>query len=283
MQDIVTQRFIQCHRKILDLNKVRSSRQFAISLDYLPQSLSEILKGRRNAPVELLRKTVETYQVSADFLFTGQGTCFSNESDDSAEQRNDVLVVVTDNTDNERIVHVPYAAQAGYGGQLHDPGFIQDLPSYSLPDAHFQRGTFRSFDVSGDSMEPTIFEGERVICSFVEQDAWRYNIKEGHVYVVITQEDIVVKRVQNRILSDGEIVLLSDNDYYPPRPIPIEEVKEMWFVKMKLSPFMSSPKHVRNALHKEIDSLNATLNAQNQTIKQLDKTIEKLLKQNRTR
>ena len=56
MNSIVTERFIKCHDKLLANNQVRSSRQFAISLDYLPQSLSEIVKGRRDVTIELLRK-----------------------------------------------------------------------------------------------------------------------------------------------------------------------------------------------------------------------------------
>jgi len=56
---------------------VRSSRQFALSLDYLPQSLSEILKGRRDVTLELLRKGVEKYAMNPVYLLTGNGDFFS--------------------------------------------------------------------------------------------------------------------------------------------------------------------------------------------------------------
>jgi len=280
MQDIVTQRFIECHNQIIETNVVRSSRQFALSLDYLPQSLSEILKGRRNVTIELARKAVEKYRICPNFLFVGQGTPFKSLED---ENKNDVLVVVADNNNEERIVHVPYPAHAGYGGQLANPEFIGELPTFTLPDPYFQSGTFRSFDVSGDSMEPTLFEGERVVCSFTEKESWSHSLKDNHVYVLITHDDIVVKRMENRIKMEGKLILHSDNEYYPPREVPIDEVLEVWSIKLKISPFMSSPKNIRNALHCEIDQLRDTLKTQNDCIKSLNATIEKMLRQNRSR
>ncbi len=280
MQDIVTQRFITCHNEVISKGLVRSSRQFAISLDYLPQSLSEILKGRRNVTIELARKAVEKYNICPSYLFIGHGAPF--QCDDEATNK-DVLVVVADKHNEERIVHVPYAAQAGYGGQLTNPEFIGELPTFSLPDPYFQSGTFRSFDVSGDSMEPTLYEGERVICSFTEKESWRHSLKNNHVYVLITRDDIVVKRLENRIDINGTLLLHSDNDYYPPREVPINDVVEIWSIKMKISHFMSSPKNIRNALHCEIDQLRDTLKTQNDLIKSLNQTIEKMLRQNRSR
>ena len=62
MNNVVTQRFIKCHDKLKEDNRIRSSRQFAMSLDYLPQSLSEIIKGRRDVTIELLRKAIDKYK-----------------------------------------------------------------------------------------------------------------------------------------------------------------------------------------------------------------------------
>ncbi|MFT5385521.1 MAG: hypothetical protein ACI81W_002929, partial [Saprospiraceae bacterium] len=67
---IVTQRFIKCHNHLKEEGTVRSSRQFALSLDYLPQSLSEILKGRRDVTIELLRKAVEKYKINPVYIYT---------------------------------------------------------------------------------------------------------------------------------------------------------------------------------------------------------------------
>lgn len=280
MNSVVTHRFIKCHDRLLASNMVKSSRQFAMSLDYLPQSLSEIVKGRRDVTIELLRKAIERYKLNASFLFNGEGDMFSDEQSKKKEY---VLTVVTDNAQEEKIVHVPIPAQAGYGGQLMDPNFFLELESYSLPEFNNSRGTFRSFSVSGDSMEPSLFEGDKIVCSHIEKDQWRSTVKNGYVYVIITHNDVLVKRVANNIDSDASIRLISDNSFYEDRIIVINDVIEIWYVKVKISPFMPSPSNMRNGFGDEVDTLKSTIEDQSALIRELSATIQKLLKQNRVR
>ena len=173
----------------------------------------------------------------------------------------------------------PYAAQAGYIDQIHDKEYLEALPNFSLPDARFQYGTHRCFDVAGDSMEPSLHNGEQVICEFVEPEGW-INLKSNYVYVIATTTGLVVKRIENRMESKGEFVLRSDNSFYDPVSLKLSEVKEIWRVTYKLSPFLGSP-CLRNNLNQEMDSLRNTIAGQGKIIQSLNSTIEKLLKQNR--
>ena len=282
MNSVVTQRFILCHDTLLARNAVRSSRQFALSLDYLPQSLSEIMKGRRDATVELLRKAIEVYGINASFLFTGDGEMFSADQPINRGGQK-ILTVVTDNNQEEKIVHVPLPAQAGYGGQIADPLYFSELQAYSLPDFAGNRGTFRSFTVSGDSMEPTLFQGDKIVCRFIEKDNWIHGLRNDYVYVVVTQNDLLVKRIKNRIQDNETILLVSDNSYYSPKEMHVNEVLEIWMLKLKISPFMHSPSNMRNSFGEEVDQLKDIVSNQSQMIKNLNLTIEKMLKQNRSR
>jgi phage repressor protein C with HTH and peptisase S24 domain len=276
--NIITQRFIKCHDKLREDNQVRSSRQFALSLDYLPQSLSEILKSRRDVTIELLRKAVEVYRINPVYIYTGEGPMFMTEEDHKSFR---VLTIVTNVSDDERIVHVPVPAQAGYASELTDPTFIQDLPTFSLPDYKYKVGTHRSFDVSGDSMEPTLFEGDKVICSYLEPTLWESSIKDNYVYVVVTRGDIVVKRVTNNIKKEKSLKLASDNNYYEPFDMHISDVREVWYVRAKISPFLPSPQNIQNMLHEEVKELRATITNQSRLISNLNTTIEKMLDQNK--
>ncbi len=280
MNSVVTQRFIRCHDKLLSSNLVRSSRQFALSLEYLPQSLSEIVKGRRDVTIELLRKAIEIYNINADFLFSGKGEMFKNEEVKSSDY---VLTVVTDHQQKERIVHVPVPAQAGYGGQLTDPTYFQELQTFSLPDFDTNHGTYRSFSVSGDSMEPSLFEGDKIVCSYIEKDQWVHSIKNGYIYVLVTQNDVYVKRLVNRIKDDGHLRMISDNNFYEERDIHASEVIEVWYVKIKISPFMPSPSNMRNGFNSEVENLRSIITNQSELINNLNSTIGKMLKQNRIR
>lgn len=270
MNSIVTQRFIKCHDKLRAENRVRSSRQFALSLDYLPQSLSEILKGRRDVTIELLRKAVEKYKINPIYVYTGEGPMFMSEEDHTSFR---LLTIVTNAEEDERIVHVPVPAQAGYAGELSNPTFIQDLPTYTLPDYKYKVGTHRSFDVAGDSMEPTLFEGDKVVCSFVEPALWESSLKDNYVYVVVTRADVLVKRVINRIKAENRLELVSDNPYYDPYTVDINELREIWYVRAKVSPFLPSPQNIQNYLIEEIRELKSTLKQQTELIKALSQAV----------
>ncbi len=277
MNSIVTQRFIKCHDKLRTENRVRSSRQFALSLDYLPQSLSEILKGRRDVTIELLRKAVDLYKINPVYIYTGEGPMFMSEDGNKSFR---VLTIVTNVQNDERIVHVPVPAQAGYAGEISDPGFIEDLPTFTLPDYKYKVGTHRSFDVSGDSMEPTLFEGDKVICSFLEPTLWETSLKENYVYVVVTRGDVVVKRVvKNNLKESKQLLLESDNDFYDPYTVNAGDIREIWYVRAKISPFLPSPQNIQNLLRDEIRQLHNTINQQSELISKLNETIGKLLHQ----
>jgi len=276
MSSIVTQRFIRCHDKLKEEGRVRSSRQFAIALNYLPQSLSEILKGRRDVTIELLRKAVETYKINPVYVYTGEGPMFMSEEDHKSFR---VLTIVTNSQDDERIVHVPVPAQAGYAGEMTNLAFIQDLPTFTLPDYKYKVGTHRSFDVAGDSMEPTLFEGDKVICSYLEPTLWETSLKDNYVYVVVTRGDVVVKRVFNKIKEERLLELNSDNNFYEPYPVNIGDVREIWYVRAKLSPFLPSPHNIQDLLRSEVRELQQTINNQSHLIKNLNTTIEKLLRE----
>ncbi len=274
MSSIVTQRFIKCHDQLKAENRVRSSRQFALSVEYLPQSLSEILKGRRDVTIELLRKAVEKYKINPVYLYTGEGPMFMSEEDHKSFR---VLTIVTNVQDDERIVHVPVPAQAGYAGEMTDPTFIQDLPTYTLPDYKYKVGTHRSFDVAGDSMEPTLFEGDKVVCSFLEPTLWESSLKDNYVYIVVTRGDVVVKRVVNRVKERKQLELHSDNSFYEPYNVNIGDVREIWYVRAKVSPFLPSPQNISNLLRDEVRQLQTVIEEQSRMIQNLNTMIERLL------
>lgn len=274
MKSIVTQRFINCHHKLKEENRIRSSRQFAISLDYLPQSLSEILKGRRDVTIEVIRKAVETYKINPVYLYTGERPMFMTAEDHKSFR---VLTIVTNARDDERIVHVPVSAQTGYAGEQVDPTFIQDLPTFTLPDYKYKAGTHRSFDVSGDSMEPTLFEGDKVVCNFLEPTLWESAIKDNYVYVIITRTDVMVKRVNNFLRTEKQLKIISDNAFYESIRIDLRDIREVWHVRAKISPFLPSPQNIRTNLLEEIKELKQTIIAQGKMLLDLNDSVEKIV------
>lgn len=270
MPSVVTLRFVACHDRLRNERKVKSSRQFALALDYLPQNLNEVLKGKRDIPLDVIRKGVEVYKINPLFLYSGDGAMFLDEEGNDSFR---VLTVATDSVGEERILHIPVAAQAGYATELLDPIFYQELPAYNLPDRRFQFGSFRSFDVSGDSMYPTLKEGDKVICQYVDPGDWISGIRDQHVYVIVTRTNVLVKRVVNNLQRHRHLELISDNDHYKSIRLNISEIKELWYINSLISHFSHSTDPENN--HKgNLEELSETIRQQSALIKHLNQTLE---------
>lgn len=173
----------------------------------------------------------------------------SKSKDEGSPERNlagkniRVIAVPVDRSGKELITYVPVKAQAGYKRGYGDPQFIQKLPAFSLPILISQNTTHRMFQVDGNSMRQIggggLNDGDVVIASYVEDI---FSIKDGRVFVVVTTEGIVIKRVINRLNSaDKVLVLNSDNksgDYATIIAHP-HEILEVWELKAFLSKQLS--------------------------------------------
>ena len=140
-------------------------------------------------------------------------------------------VVVVDDDDNDRIPLVSVKAQAGYLEGYDDSNYIEELPTYSLPE--MRNGTYRMFQVSGFSMYPTLQDGSYVIGKFVEDWEW---LGDNRVCVVVTERDgVIVKRVTNRAREKGFLYCKSDNRDYKHIKVMLEDIKEIWECQAHIS------------------------------------------------
>lgn len=265
----VTKRFIQCHDVMKESGKIRSSRQFALRINYLPQNLNKVLKGERDIPMEALRMAVEEFRINPGFLYLGEGKMFLDE------QGNDqfrLLTIVTDQENEEKIIHVPMPAMAGYAAEATDPEFISELPAYQLPGYDFQYGTFRSFDINGDSMIPVLHPGDKVVCRFMEPHDWVTDIRDHHVYVIVSRGAVVVKRVINNLSRHRHLQLISDNEEFKPYRINVNDIREVWYVKTRISNFDHGRTSSGTSLEVQLESMQQAFQAQNELLKKfLDK------------
>ncbi|MBK6566333.1 MAG: LexA family transcriptional regulator [Saprospiraceae bacterium] len=273
MCNVVTKRFIQAVDLLKEKNLIKSGRQLAITLDHFPQSMNAILNGERDVTIDLLRKAIEHFPISAQFVFSGLGTPLL-ETEKEAE-------LITAQPENN-ILYIPIAAQAGYSEQYFDQNFLSELTTFTLPQFKNQKGEFRCFEIQGDSMEPTLFTSEKVIGSLVRRENNYSSIRDNYVYVVATNHGIVIKRVVNKVASDGTLQLISDNSFYEPYSIPVDEVNEVWSVHVKISSFNGSPSHFQNGFQDKMATMALTIETQSEAIKGLNRSLEQLLKQHRS-
>jgi phage repressor protein C with HTH and peptisase S24 domain len=179
---------------------------------------------KRKIPFPILEKMAKVYNTTIEYIESG------NLIAEDKLNKMPPRVIVTDMAGQEKILFVPVKVQAGYRKHVQDPLFLKDLQAYSLPG--FTNGTYRIFEVEGESMKPTIHPGDMLVCKHVEKLA---DIVDGKIYVVVTTEGVCVKRLTNAISKRGSIITESDNSEYKPDAIPVNEILEVWEYKMRLT------------------------------------------------
>jgi transcriptional regulator with XRE-family HTH domain len=147
-----------------------------------------------------------------------------------------VLSIAVDAKDREHIMLVGEKARAGYTAGYADPEFVADLPRLQLP--FLPAGTYRAFEIAGDSMLP-VQPGSIVVGEYVTD--WS-DLEDGQTYILLTASDgVVYKRVFNQIPEKGNLVLQSDNPAYPPYDLPAGELLEAWEAKLSIGRISRKP------------------------------------------
>lgn len=223
--------FIATNLKFLRKQKDWTQSDLAEALNIKRSLVGAYEEGRARPSYENLYNISQLFKYSIDNLITRdlrqtQRVPIFNENQlqsDVTGQNMRVLAVTVDKEERQNIELVPVQAAAGYLSGYSDPDFIRELEKFRLP--FLPHGTFRAFEVKGDSMLP-IQPGSVIIGEYLEN--WK-QVKDGHAYIIISKNDgIVFKRVFNQIEDNGTLTLRSDNPSYPPYSIRIEEVLEIW-------------------------------------------------------
>jgi phage repressor protein C with HTH and peptisase S24 domain len=137
---------------------------------------------------------------------------------------------------------VPIKAQAGYISSHELTDFIEKLDKFPMAPGINPRGAeWRWFEVSGESMEPTLYEGDYILCSMVPQEDWR-NLENYYLYVIVSVGNMWVKRLVKR--KPGEWIMHSDNKKVKQRPVDFAEVREIWKVRRHLNARMPPPERI---------------------------------------
>ncbi|NOT73824.1 MAG: helix-turn-helix domain-containing protein [Cyclobacteriaceae bacterium] len=205
--------------------------QFAQQLDIKRSLVGAYEEGRAEPRLELLQKMATLAGLSVDLLIS-RDISQLKEYEKKLARSKEVLVVTVDEENRDNIELVPHKAAAGYLNGYADVEYIKELPRFKLPIPLLSRGTFRAFEITGDSMLP-ILPGTIVIGEWVEDI---HSLKNGKSYVLVTErEGIVYKRVFNYLQENGKLFLVSDNRQYAPYQLDAAEVIEAWGAKAYIS------------------------------------------------
>lgn len=221
---------IASNLKYLRKTKGLTQQQFADIMDIKRASVGAYEEDRAEPKYELLKKIADYYGLSMDEL--------ANEEIDEKwkpvpkgnASNLRVLSITVDQSDRENIELVPVKASAGYLNGYADPEYVKELSKFNLP--MFNQGTYRAFEISGDSMLP-LPSGSIIIGEYVEN--WN-DIKPGQTYVVVSKDEgVVYKRIAFKYKDDKGLKLVSDNKVYEAYWVGAADILEIWKAKAFIS------------------------------------------------
>ena len=225
-ENIVNQRFREVYAELEKSDRIKGKSDIAKHLGTYNHVINSILKGDRNITVDQLNKLFDIFKINANYVFgitdelflpgyAGEGMNTRSMSERSAHGRRNITLV-------------PNRALAGYALEHQQDEFMEELPKFSVPNLE---GDLIAFEISGDSMMPTVTNGDIVVCEPVERGT---ALRDNHVYVVVT-DVVVAKRIQQSREADSMVLISDNSEVYKPYSVDLNEVRQILKVKCRLT------------------------------------------------
>ena len=177
-------------RETLNFNKSK----FAESLGVLGNTYFNYENGR-DIPLELIDKLANKYNLNTDWLLTGRGTMFAAANGKTIQPKGPVAFVEL----------LTAKAAAGGGVACYDIAVVDQVPVPLELIQPFDEAKVKAVRVKGDSMTPTIYNGDFILYM-------PGMVEDNGIYIIDVMGEYRCKRVEFR--SNGDLVLISDNSRY---------------------------------------------------------------------
>lgn len=188
---------------------------FAKKIGVSQATLHNYMKGRTPS-TESLYNICNKCGVNLNWLVTGQGSQYISETPIAPEEE-------IEGKEYVRVPRYEVAASAG-GGAFVESEQIVDYLSFRSEWVRNALGVspkaLALINVIGDSMEPTLSDGDVVLL-----DTTLQGVQDSAIYVMQLNGTLLVKRIQNRL--DGSLEVMSDNSRYKPETVSGEAINQL--------------------------------------------------------
>jgi len=213
--------------EIIKNNRQKSKSAFAQKLGTKGHIIDLYLKGERQLTYEQGKKLCLEYQVSELYLFQGIGTPFEAPNLPDPEERLAMALGISFSP------NILFTSVHAFASNTVSVDLLEENERFSIPGLN---GDLVAFNISGNSMSPTIHAGDMVICKPLEDID---ELVDNDIYAVVSNQSVWVKRVQrcfdkNRTWT--HVKLISDNfEEFDPFIIEVNEVRKLLQVKRRLT------------------------------------------------
>ena len=199
----IYQRFKEV-RKSLKMTQTAFGNQLGKGL----RAIQHYEAGERSIDNSIILLLQEKFNVNTDWLRTGHGSMFLENKQDKIINKAQIKNVTNNNVDNNNI-NIPFytdiSASAGYGAFVGMEEYENVSVSKSVMKVN---NNSVIITVTGDSMEPTLYNKDKVIIDTND----RYELKQNKVYVIRKDNELYIKRFNTCI--NGICIFTSDNTKY---------------------------------------------------------------------
>lgn len=205
---MIGNRLQELYNKMIQKGLVINKRDFSEKLNIKYGNLSKYLTSQVNLSIDNNNFTnFEKMGVNIKWLLTGEGEMFTDTKEEPVRHP---IKTIVESIEGLLIPYLDQPVSAGFGQELLNE---EDNDRYiCIPDTGGKKD-LKALTVKGDSMEPTLKNGDIVVCDTGGWDG------DG-VYVIKTHEFAFVKRV---VLQTEGYQVISDNKMYPPYQVPVSE------------------------------------------------------------
>ncbi|MFD1770899.1 LexA family transcriptional regulator [Sphingobacterium suaedae] len=234
-----------------------SGSKIAKDLGVSPQFISNISRGKPIG-LEVAKKIAETYNLTIDFVLHGK-ISLSMLGDQkpvpsSRSNARDIGDPTTyDENGDTKFIEispgryrmgtelVPVYAQAGYLSGYMDKEYLEELPKHYITVDKYVRGKYRSFEISGHSMDngdikEAMPDGTIATGRLVKREHWQsrlHNHQWPNWIFVHKTEGIITKQIAHQDLENGILILRSlnpDKEKYPDFDVCLDDIEEIYNV-----------------------------------------------------
>lgn len=193
------------------------------------------------------------YNVTTDFILTGE------------------KFLIRMSASNGFMPFIKVAAHAGFLKNFENQSLFDDFDWFRIPGFKPQQNQ-KLFEVEGNSMAPTVFPGDIIICQTQKK---MDNVLDGSLVLIITEDSILVKRIRR---SDNPSLPVLENgnpdEVIEEKQINKQDIRELMMVRGKISGLFGPHQDLNTS--QKIKMLEETLELLKHQIEKLNKKIQAL-------